>query len=66
MIVYVNGQQENWQATQTVAQWLETRQMLGKRIAVEINGSIVPKSKFAEHSIKENDVLEVIVAVGGG
>ena len=41
-------------------------QVLGKRIAVEINGSIVPKSRFEEYEIKENDVLEVIAAVGGG
>ena len=66
MIVYVNGEQENWESTLTVAQWLETKQMLGKRIAVEINGSIVPKSRFEEREIKENDVLEVIAAVGGG
>ncbi|HCK92492.1 MAG TPA: thiamine biosynthesis protein ThiS [Gammaproteobacteria bacterium] len=66
MIVYVNGEQENWESALTVAQWLETKQMLGKRIAVEINGSIVPKSRFEEYEIKENDVLEVIAAVGGG
>jgi sulfur carrier protein len=40
--------------------------MGGKRIAVERNGEIVPKSRYAEVRLEAGDRLEVIAAVGGG
>lgn len=36
------------------------------RVAVELNGAIVPKAKYAETVIRENDTLEVVSFVGGG
>ena len=36
------------------------------RVAVELNGNIVPKAKYAETVVKENDTLEVVSFVGGG
>ena len=36
------------------------------RVAVELNGAIVPKAKYAETVVKENDTLEVVSFVGGG
>ena len=38
----------------------------GKRIAVERNGVIVPRSRYAETSLAEGDRLEIVGAVGGG
>ncbi len=40
--------------------------LLGKRIAVERNGDIVPKSTFADVILHDGDVLEIVGAVGGG
>ena len=37
-----------------------------KKVAVEINGEIVPKSKYANHVIKDGDSVEVVCFVGGG
>jgi sulfur carrier protein len=37
-----------------------------KRIAVEKNGEIVPKAKYAETLLAEGDALEVVSFVGGG
>lgn len=36
------------------------------RVAVELNGAIVPKAKYAETVVRENDTLEVVSFVGGG
>ncbi len=66
MIVYVNGQEEIWLASQTLQAWLESKNMLGKRIAVELNGSIVPKSQLGQVKVKAQDTIEVIAAIGGG
>ena len=38
----------------------------GKRIAVERNGEIVPRSRHAETLLDDDDRLEIVVAVGGG
>lgn len=38
----------------------------GKRIAVERNGEIVPKSRYADTPLTEGDRLEIVGAVGGG
>jgi sulfur carrier protein len=50
----------------SVAQLLESRALAGKRVAVERNGSIVPKSLHASTIVQAGDQIEIVVAVGGG
>lgn len=50
----------------SVAELLQDRQLTGKRLAVECNGEIVPKSRHASTMIQAGDRLEIVVAVGGG
>ena len=38
----------------------------GKRIALERNGDIVPRSQYSDKTLSEGDKLEIVVAVGGG
>jgi sulfur carrier protein len=38
----------------------------GKRIAVERNGEIVPRSKHSQTLLVDGDKIEVVAAVGGG
>lgn len=40
--------------------------LTGKRIALECNGDIVPRSQHATQLLNEGDRLEIVVAVGGG
>ncbi|MEP6656103.1 MAG: sulfur carrier protein ThiS, partial [Betaproteobacteria bacterium] len=40
--------------------------LAGKRIAVERNGEIVPRSRYGEMTLEDGDTLEIVVAVGGG
>lgn len=37
-----------------------------QRIAVEINGNIIPKSKYDTTILKDNDIIEIVSFVGGG
>jgi sulfur carrier protein len=50
----------------TVAQLLDQMALQGKRIAVERNGEIVPRSRFDQPLLKNGDRIEIVVAVGGG
>jgi sulfur carrier protein len=66
MQVIVNGAAQPVPAGTTVAQLLERMALAGRRIAVERNGEIVPKSRHAEVALADGDRLEIVVAVGGG
>lgn len=50
----------------TVADLVRALNLEGKRIAVEMNGEIVPKSRYAQTRVAAGDRLEVVAAVGGG
>ncbi len=62
----VNGEARSFPAALSVAELVETLELAGKRIAVEKNGEIVPRSRHAETAIADGDRLEIVVAVGGG
>ena len=64
--VIVNGAAQRFEAPLNVAALLERLEMAGKKIAVEKNGEIVPKSAHAKTVIVDGDELEIVVAVGGG
>jgi len=64
--ISLNGESSQLAAETTVAQLLQQLGYAGKRVAVEINGEIVPKSQHREARIAQGDRLEIVVAVGGG
>lgn len=53
-------------AGKTILEYLQTTSYDKKRIAIEKNGEIVPKSKYDEVTIQDDDVIEVVSFVGGG
>ncbi|MDR2688324.1 MAG: sulfur carrier protein ThiS [Azoarcus sp.] len=61
-----NGQPEALEDGLSVLALLEQRGLAGKRLAVEKNGKIVPRAHHAETVLGEGDILEIVVAVGGG
>ena len=64
--VTVNGEVRRIAADATVAALLDQMQLTGKRIAVERNGEIVPKSLHGATPLQAGDLFEIVVAVGGG
>ena len=50
----------------TLADLVRDLAMEGKRIAVEKNGEIVPKSRYGETPLSDGDRIEIVGAVGGG
>ena len=64
--IFVNGAPREFAAAPTVAQFLAELSLAGKRLAIERNGEIVPRSRFTEQRLADGDRLEVVVAVGGG
>lgn len=66
MTITLNGETRQISSTYTVLDLLTELDYVGKRIAVELNGDIVPKSQHASCTLKDGDNLEIVVAVGGG
>ena len=62
----VNGQPRQFEAGANVQRLLDLLELADKRVAVERNGEIVPRSRFAETRLADGDSLEIVVAVGGG
>ena len=66
MKLTVNGKAHECPAGATVSALLEQMTLTGRRVAVERNGEIVPRSQHAAAALAEGDQIEVVVAVGGG
>ena len=64
--VSINGESRQLSRALSVAELIEEMGYTGKRIALERNGEIVPRSTFAQQILSEGDKLEIVVAVGGG
>jgi sulfur carrier protein len=67
MDVRINGEARALgDSARNVAMLLEALALAGKRVAVELNGEIVPRSRYADTPIADGDRLEIVGAVGGG
>jgi thiamine biosynthesis protein ThiS len=64
--VSINGESRQFPQAISLATLIEEMGLTGKRVALECNGEIVPRSQFAAQQLAEGDRLEVVVAVGGG
>jgi len=64
--ITLNGDARRLPPDATVAQVLAEINTTGKRVAVERNGSIVPKSLHGATLLVDGDRLEIVIAVGGG
>jgi len=53
-------------ASQRVSDLVRDLSLEGKRIAIERNGEIVPRSEHAETVLVDGDKIEVVAAIGGG
>jgi sulfur carrier protein len=62
----INGQPQYFNNPLNLQQLLEHMLLQNKRIAVELNGEIIPRSQFTEQTLSDGDQLEIVVAVGGG
>lgn len=64
--IKINGEIRQIPDALTITGLINQLGYVGKRIAVERNGEIVPKSQHATTALAAGDQLEIVVAVGGG
>ena len=66
MLVQVNGEPMELPSGATIAALIEQLTLTGKRLAVEVNEDIVPRSQHPHFTLNEGDRVEVVHAIGGG
>ena len=66
MQINLNGEACTCTDGQTIQTLIEQENLADKRIAVEVNLEIVPRSQFASHVLNEGDRVEIVHAIGGG
>ena len=67
MYLIINGKDKHFDTDAlSVSALIAAMDLVGKRIAIERNGEIVPRSQFENVSLSDGDRLEIVGAVGGG
>jgi thiamine biosynthesis protein ThiS len=66
MNIIVNGESRSLESDANLGQLLAMLGLDGKRIAVEVNRDIVPRSDYDSFKLSENDTIEIVNAIGGG
>ena len=66
MNILLNGDSSTVNEGTLLSQLIEELGLTGKRLAVEINKEIIPKSEHEKYVIQENDRIEIVHAIGGG
>ena len=66
MDIRLNGASRALPASCTIERLLEETGLAGRRVAVEVNGEIVPRGLHATHALGEGDRVEIVHALGGG
>ncbi|MBZ2189111.1 sulfur carrier protein ThiS [Alcanivorax sp. JB21] len=51
---------------ETIADLLTRLEISGRRLAVEVNGDIVPKGEHGTSRLHDGDTIEIVHAIGGG
>jgi sulfur carrier protein len=66
MKITVNGQPTQVPENVTIEALLHTLSIAAPRLAVEVNGDVIVKSRHALVHLKETDAVEIVTLVGGG
>ena len=66
MHIILNGDKRECPDSLSASQLLQDLGLTGKRLALEINREIVPRSTFENHIIHPDDKVEIVHAIGGG
>lgn len=66
MKIMLNGQEKSLKAPLTISALLQDMGLGERRVAVEVNREIVPRSQHEGFQLQDNDRVEVVFAIGGG
>jgi sulfur carrier protein len=66
MNILLNGQPFECDEAATLETLIDLQNLGGKRIAIEVNLEVIPRSQFADCELHDGDKVEIVHAIGGG
>jgi len=66
MQIRLNGQPRTFEPGTTLAALLQIEQLGARRVAIELNGAIVPRGEHDTRELADGDHVEIVQALGGG
>ena len=66
LTIILNGETRTARPGSTITELLSAMEVKAQHVAVEVNQEIVPRSRHAEHCLRDGDRVEVVTLVGGG
>ena len=66
MKIQLNGETRDIPDSSTAQDLVELLELSGKRLAMEVNQEIVPRTTYAVFQLKQGDRVEIVHAIGGG
>ena len=66
MNIVLNGEQRGLEEALTLHGLIHRLELSGKRLAVEVNEEVVPRSQHADYRLHDGDRVEIVHAIGGG
>jgi len=66
MDIALNGEPRTLPGGITVAGLLQAEGLAGRRVAVEVNGDIIPRGSHDSRALQPGDRVEIVHALGGG
>jgi len=66
MKIQLNGESRDIPSRSTAQDLVDLLELGGKRLAMEVNLEIVPRTTYAQHPLHDGDKIEIVHAIGGG
>ena len=66
MKILLNGTHHELLDNSTARDLVEQLGLADKRLAIEVNREIIPRTTYSEHMLRNNDQVEIVHAIGGG
>tara|TARA_B100001248_G_scaffold223341_1_gene180092 strand:+ start:296 stop:499 length:204 start_codon:yes stop_codon:yes gene_type:complete len=64
--IQLNGKKVIIRSDYSLFDLLKKYNLINKKVAIEHNGEIIPKTNFKKKNLKNNDKVEIVHFIGGG
>ena len=64
--IQLNGKKVKIQRSLSIKDLIKKYRLKENKIAIELNGTILPKNHYKNKKVKNNDKIEIVQFIGGG
>ena len=64
--IQLNGKKVVIKSNYSILDLLKKYNLVNKKVAIEHNGTIIPKVNYKKKNLKNNDTVEIVHFIGGG